>query len=128
MTMVKSDKSMPDYQYAFNRIDLFENEKPNWDGFGGLPASASVATEVRKFLAAVQKECIEVPGLAMGGDGSVAVVWNAYGFYISADFDGTPEYSFLISQGGSFMGSGVCPSDKVDDSLTKYLRSVFINQ
>lgn len=128
MTIDKSEKSMPDYEYAFNRIDVFENEKPNWDGSGGLPASPSVATEVRKFLAAAQKECFEVPGLAMGGDGSVAVVWSGHSLYITADFDGTPEYSFLVAQGDVFHDSGVCSSDKVDDRLVKHLRSKFIQR
>jgi hypothetical protein len=119
---------MPDYQYAVDRIAMFENEQKDWDGCGGLPASPSVAAEVRKFLAAAQKEGIEVPSLAMGGDGSVAVVWNDHGVYISADFDGTPEYSFMVAQGDDFLASGVCVSDKVDDRLVKHLRNKFMHQ
>lgn len=119
---------MPDYQYAFDRIDLFENEQEDWDGCDGLPASPAVAAEVRTFLTAAQKEGIEVPSLAMGGDGSVAVIWNGHGMYISADFDGTPEYSFLVSRGDGFLDSGVCSSSRVAECLIKYLKDDFLDK
>jgi hypothetical protein len=118
---------LPDYGYAFNRIKVFENEKIGWDGELGLPASPSVVAEVRKFLAVAQKQRIEVPSLAMGGDGSVAVIWTDKNFYISADFDGSAEYSFFISEGESFIASGACLTDKLDESLSQALKKYLIN-
>lgn len=120
--------SMPEYQYAFDRIDLFENEKHNWDGEGGLPASPSVAAEVRKFLALVRKQNVEVPGLAMGGDGSVAVIWKGEEFYVSADFDGAADYSFFISEGDTLVDSGVSGTLDTDCRLIKYLVKKCLNQ
>uniref|UniRef100_UPI0013DEACB5 hypothetical protein n=1 Tax=Pseudomonas viridiflava TaxID=33069 RepID=UPI0013DEACB5 len=93
-----------------------------WDGADGLPASTDVANQVRKFLMAARKEDIQVPSLAMGGDGSVAVIWTDQNFYISADFDGTDDYSFFISEGDEFINDGVSASDKLDERLASYLK------
>ncbi|WP_163018447.1 hypothetical protein [Pseudomonas viridiflava] len=119
------ESALPDYSYAFDRIEVFENEVQGWDGADGLPASTDVANQVRKFLMAARKEDIQVPSLAMGGDGSVAVIWTDQNFYISADFDGTDDYSFFISEGDEFINDGVSASDKLDERLASYLKKYF---
>ncbi|MFJ7282512.1 hypothetical protein [Pseudomonas sp. NPDC099000] len=119
------EQSLPDYEYANDRIRVFEQEERGWDGADGLPASPAAASEVRKFLAAARQELIQVPSLAMGGDGSVAVIWTDESYYISADFDGADSYSFFISEGDDFIDDGVCASHKLDDRLAKYLKKYF---
>lgn len=119
------ERELPNYGYAFDRLHVFEQETEGWDGAGGLPASPAVAKEVRKFLLAAQKLSLQVPSLAMGGDGSVAVIWTDQEFYISADFDGADDYSFFISEGDDFIDDGVCASDKLDDRLATYLKKHF---
>lgn len=119
------EQSLPDYEYAYDRIRVFEEEEQGWDGADGLPASPAAASEVRKFLAAARQELIQVPSLAMGGDGSVAVIWTDDNYYMSADFDGADSYSFFISEGDDFIDDGVCVSHKLDERLAKYLKKYF---
>lgn len=105
---------LPDYSYATDRLQVFLDEEENWDGCGGLPASPEVAVQVQIFLSAARNSGIVVPSLAMGGDGSVAVVWKNESYYISADFDGSPEYSFFVSHGDDYLKGGVCSSETLD--------------
>ncbi|ANY90602.1 MULTISPECIES: hypothetical protein [Pseudomonas] len=116
---------LPDYSYAVDRLKVFVEEQVNWDGYGGLPASPQAAREVATFLKVVQRRLIQVPSVTMGGDGSVAIVWTDDVFYISADFDGNAGYSFFISRGDEFICDGVSPSERLDDSLAKYLGMYF---
>lgn len=122
---IPNHDSLPDYSYAFNRLQVFVEEQEGWDGYGGLPASALVAQQVEAFLERVQCQRIKVPGLAMGGDGSVAVVWNSDARYISADFDGGAEYSFFITEGEEYIKGGTSPSNELDSYLTQYLIKYF---
>ncbi|CAO3308146.1 hypothetical protein LG197_22370 [Pseudomonas asiatica] len=122
---VPVEDALPDYSYAFNRLNTFVNEQKGWDGYGGLPASEKAAHQVETFLKLMQCRGLRVPGLAMGGDGSVAVVWNTDTRYVSADFDGGPEYSFFITEGEEYITGGASPSDKLDSELSQYLIKYF---
>ena len=119
------EDGLPDYSYTFNRLKKFVSEQEDWDGCGGRPASAEVALQVEAFLSIVQCKRIKFPGLAMGGDGSVAVVWNTDTLYISADFDGSSEYSFFITEGEDYIKGGASSTDELDSDLTQYLIKYF---
>lgn len=117
--------ALPEYSYAFNRLKIFCAEENNWDGYGGRPASPAVGAQVHTFLKVAQRSGIKVPSLAMGGDGSVAVVWKNEELYISADFDGKSDYSFFITQGDEYIKGGVSSSDMLDIDLAQYLTKYF---
>ncbi|MCK9747114.1 hypothetical protein LT699_10965 [Pseudomonas syringae pv. syringae] len=122
---VPLEDALPDYSYAFDRLKLFVNEQEDWDGYGGLPASYEVSVQVQAFLKLAQCRRIKVPSLAMGGNGSVAVVWNTDTHYISADFDGGPEYSFFITEADDYITGGASPSYELDSDLIQYLIKYF---
>lgn len=114
-----------DYSNAHQRLKIFENESVGWDGCGGLPASQEVVREVSPFLELVKSERLHAPGLAMGGDGSVAVVWTNEQIYISADFDGTGSYSYFASSGDVLVCDGFCSANALDERLAEHLKAHF---
>ncbi|WP_141232960.1 hypothetical protein [Pseudomonas sp. Irchel 3A7] len=122
---VPEQADLPDYSYALERIRLFANEEVNWDGCGGLPASPRVVKDVVSFLTFSRLASIEEPSLAMGGDGSVAVVWAKDDLYISADFDGAGNYVFFVSQASEFLTDGVSSSTFLDKELSLHLKKHF---
>lgn len=116
---------LPDYSYATQRIQEFASEAVNWDGVGGLPASPAASADAAQFLEVARLELLAVPGLAMGGDGSVAVVWTHGQIYISADFDGAGSYSFFVSEGESMACSGIGLPGEITQELAVYLKKHF---
>lgn len=116
---------LPDYSYAIQRIQEFASEAVNWDGGGGLPASPAASADVVQFLGMARLELLAVPGLAMGGDGSVAVVWTRGPIYISADFDGAGSYSFFVSEGDTMACSGIGLPREISQELAVYLKKHF---
>lgn len=114
-----------DYTSATDRLKEFVSVEVGWDGHGGLPASSGAAADVARFLEVAQRAQIQVPVLAMGGDGSVAVVWTEDDVYITADFDGTGSYSFFVSKGDKLLCEGQEQVGTMAPDLHPYLVASF---
>lgn len=114
-----------EYFLAFKRIEEFANEEEDWDGCGGLPASENTVRDVKSFLNNARAAHLKEPGLAMGGDGSVAVVWEEKEKYITADFSGDEGYVFLISELPSIINTGNNRSTSIHSVLLDYLKKYF---
>lgn len=118
-------KILPNYNYAFDRLNAFKNEDDNWDGYGGLPASEEASKDVEEFLKLAQDLKLEEPGLCMGGDGSVGVVWCKDDIYVACDFDGrNRSYVFIVSKNEDLLLSGESFLDNTDEKLLGFL---FVN-
>lgn len=113
------------YSEALARLEMFSKEAVGWDGCGGLPASEGAVKDVSPFLELAKSERLQAPGLAMGGDGSVAAVWTEKEVYISADFDGTGSYSYFVSMGEELVCHGVCIAGAFPEDLIQHLRAHF---
>lgn len=123
--MTAKEGGLLDYTYANERIKEFAEAEVGWDGFGGLPASPGTVADVEKFLPVAQHAQIKVPGLAMGGDGSVAVIWRNEDVYISVEFDGTGSYTFLVCKGDELLRSGHEDADRIAVDLHPCLVAYF---
>ncbi|WP_148304172.1 MULTISPECIES: hypothetical protein [Pseudomonadaceae] len=99
-------KPTPPYPYAFERLTHFKNEKIDWDGFGGRPASLEIYRNVKAFLIAAQQEQLIEPSLALGNDGSVAIIWKNDKSYIAVDCSGGNTYIYLALEGDEVVAEG----------------------
>lgn len=116
---------IPDYSSAFARLNTFASEEVNWDGCGGLPASAKVVENVKAFLIKAQLQRIAEPGLAMGGDGSVAVIWSSLETYITADFSSGDGYIFIATHGSNTVSKGIQEKSVLNSNLLHSLKKYF---
>lgn len=123
--MTADSTDLLDYTSATDRLKEFVAAEAGWDGHGGLPASREAEADVTQFLEVAQRAQIQVPGLAMGGDGSVAVVWTDDDVYIAADFDGTGSYSFFVSKGDTLLCEGQAQAGTMAPNLHPYLVASF---
>lgn len=115
----------PDYSSAFERLNTFANEVVNWDGCGGLPASSKVVENVEAFLTNAQLQHIAEPGLAMGGDGSVAVIWSSPETYITADFSSGDGYIFIATHQSKTVSKGIQEKAALNSNLLDSLKKYF---
>jgi hypothetical protein len=112
------------FTYSHNRLQTFLDEKENWDGCGGLPASPDAGKGVLAFLANIEAAQFEEPSLTMGGDGSIAVTWQCQqtGHYLSADFCDDQGYTFFVAEGEKFICDGYSTNSEVAPRLALYLQ------
>lgn len=115
------------FLYCEQRLQCFIDEQENWDGAGGLPTRPEVGQCIREFLQSVEAEGIKEPGLGLGNDGSVAVVWQTKpDIYITADFCDTDGYTYLVSNGDDLlMANYAGGSPLLVDELKNYLQQYF---
>lgn len=120
---------MSDENWTYNdletRLRTFENEKVGWDGYDGEPASPAVGKDVRALLEAARVKELKPPSIAMGSDGSVAVVWNSARHYIAADCCGDGVYVFIVADGEDFILDGVNSVDAIHPDLLKVVSEFF---
>lgn len=109
------------FKHAHARLATFLNEADNWDGFGAKPASAAVGAAVSAFLLNLETQGIREPGLAMGTDGSVAVVWISDDYYITADFCGADGYTFVATVDQKVISMGHCATTDLASELQSTL-------
>jgi hypothetical protein len=115
-----------EFAYSRDRLHELLNAEPNWDGCGGKPACPVAGKAVQAFLANIQAAKFEEPSLAMGGDGSIAVVWQCphKGHYLSADFCDDKGYAFFVAEGDKLVCDGCSETSDVDPRLAQYLPMV----
>ena len=109
------------FKRAHERLTTFLNESDNWDGFGAKPASAVVGEAVTAFLLNLEAQCIREPGLAMGADGTVAVVWISDDYYITADFCDADGYTFVATVDQKAVSMGYCSTTDLAPELQSTL-------
>lgn len=118
---------LPNYDYAFDKLNFFKDENNNWNGSKDLPVSEEASKDVESFLKFVQKLKIEQPGLCTGGDGSVGVIWCKDNIYVACDFDGRDKsYTFIVSKSEDLIFSGQSTLDSMDKNLLEFLLINFI--
>lgn len=116
-----------DHGPLLNRLVEFTMEDEGWDGEGSIPASDATIETIIEFISALPAD-IRSPGAAMGGDGSVALVWqDDDGRYVTADFGGTGTYVFLIDDCGKYSGGSQIPATYIPDELKTYLTQNFMH-
>lgn len=116
-----SPKTSTTYKRAHARLATFLNESDNWDGFGAKPASAVVGEAVTAFLLNLEAQGIREPGLAMGTDGTVAVVWISDDYYITADFCDADGYTFVATVDQKAVSMGHCVTTDLAPELQSTL-------
>lgn len=117
------------YKYSLERLDSFINEKYDWDGHGGRPLTAITAEHIDTFLRHCYSENISEPSLAMGNDGSVAILWTHKAIQCYVDFSNNRNgYIFVItSSEGKILFNGFNPDYLVAGELLKYLQTYYFN-
>lgn len=112
------------FTYSHDRLQTFLDEKENWDGCGGLPASVDAGKGVKDFLVNIEAAQFEEPSLTMGGDGSIAVTWQCQhtGHYLSADFCDAKGYTFFVAEGEKLVCDGHSKDREVAPRLAQYLQ------
>lgn len=118
-------KPKPLYSYAFERLTHFKNEKIDWDGFGGRPASLEIYLNVRAFLCAAQQERLMEPSLALGNDGSVAIIWKNDKSYIAVDCSGGNTYIYLALEDDEVVAEGDSNCTTIPKELIRLLDKHF---
>lgn len=116
-----SPKTSTTFKRAHARLTTFLNESDNWDGFGAKPASAVVGEAVTAFLLNLEAQGIREPGLAMGADGTVAVVWISDDYYITADFCDADGYTFVATVDQKTVSMGHCATTDLAPELQSTL-------
>lgn len=114
-----------DYNRAFERLDQFANESPNWDGHGASPAPESVVAGVRLLLESAIEQDLPAPSLVLTYSGSVSVVWNKPKFfYVSLLVSSCEFYVYTILEFGGTPVSKGSVDMKIDDSLADKIRNL----
>lgn len=109
------------FKRAHARLAIFLNESDIWDGFGAKSASAVAGEAVTVFLLNLEAQGIREPGLAMGTDGTVAVVWISDDYYITADFCDADGYTFVATVDQKVVSMGHCATTDLATELQSTL-------
>ncbi len=77
------------------RVEMFAGLPLNWDGYGGVPATAGSVSGARAFIRRLPPN-IALPEAMLAGSGEVSLWWESGEAYVEASFPGDGTYHFFV--------------------------------